>query len=131
MVALMMRRWVAGLLAVIGVVVGVGTLEYRHTYGTWWQTPERIPYCGRTFLAAKAGLSLAEVRRLESQVALPGDSPYPLITVGTVPPVVGQPLLASPTPEATGRRLGVTCAMGVYLKTGADSYTTYVISGGP
>jgi hypothetical protein len=63
--------------------------------------------------------------------SLPGDAPYPVLTVATVPPMVGQPLLAALTPEA--RRLGnhLPCAQGVYLKTGPDTYLRYGMVGGP
>lgn len=72
-----------------------------------------------------------EIEELESRTALPGDAPYPVVTVGKVPPILGQPLLAAVTPEAARRGLGLPCAMAVHLKTGADTYTSYGISGGP
>lgn len=118
---------VAGLL---GLLLVISTFGYRAAYGNWWQTPSRIPYCGRTYVAAKAGLTLDQVRALESHTALPGDRPYPLVSIGNAPPVVGGQMLAALTPEAQRRKLGVPCTMGLYLKTG-DRYTSYVIIGGP
>jgi hypothetical protein len=65
----------------------------------------------------------------EPELTAPG--PYPVVTVGKVPPIVAQPLLAAMTPQAARHRLGLPCTMGIYLKTGADAYTAYGPSGGP
>lgn len=105
-----------------------GVLAYRVAYGTWWGTPDHLSYCGRTYLRGTAGLTHAEIVGLRA--ALPGDAPYPVVAVATVPPVVGHPLLAAVTPQAERQRLGVPCTMAVYLKTGTDSYTGYALSGG-
>ena len=51
--------------------------------------------------------------------------------VAKIPPLVGRPVLASVTPEATRDRLRLPCAMVVYLETDADAYRPYVLSGGP
>lgn len=118
-------------MGVIASVAAIATLEYRHAYGTWWQEPERISYCGRTYLAGYSDLKLSDVQRFESRTALPGDKPYPLVSIGKTPPLVGQAMLAALTPESRQRQLGVPCTMGIYLQTGADSYTAYSISGGP
>lgn len=109
----------------------VGILGYRRVYGAWSHLPEHLSYCGRDYLRGTPALSRAEILRNESKTSLPGDALYPVVTVGKVPPIVGQPLLAAVTPEATRRRLGLPCAMGVYLKTGPDAYTAYGLSGGP
>ncbi len=137
-----MRNRLAGVLVAAnkGVLVGViiiavtaGTLGYRKVYGTWWpQTPERITYCGRIYETNHSlVLSRAGVTKGESKTSLPGDAPYPVVTVGRVPPVVGQPLLAAVTPEARRRGNDLPCAMGVFLKTGPDTYTGYGLLGGP
>ncbi len=120
-----------GLLTVLVLVPAGATLAYREAYGSWWQTPDRLGYCGRTYLRGTADLTRAEVSRNTSATALPGDSPYPLVNVATVPPVVGQPLLAAVTPQAERQRLDLPCAMVVYLKTGSDAYTAFGLSGGP
>ena len=126
----MMRRTGLTLAVLVGVLLVVSTSAYRYVYGSWWQTPERIPYCGRTYVAGTAGLTLADVRTRESKTALPGDRPYPLVSIGSAPPVVGGEMLAAVTPESQQRKSGVPCAMGLYLKTG-DRYTAYGITGGP
>lgn len=118
-------------LALVGAVLVVATVAYRLAYGTWWQAPERITYCDRTYMAGPHGLTLAAVRARESHTALPGDEPYPVVTIGKTPPLVGAEMLAAVTPEAQRQKLGVPCAMGIYLKTGDDAYTAYGLSGGP
>ena len=120
----------AAVVALSLVVAAAGTVGYRHAYGTWWQTPQRIGYCDRTYLGGTATISGAELRDRESATALPGDAPYALRVVGKVPPIVGQPLLAVVTPAAR-RTPGMPCTMGVYLQNGPDSYLAYGLSGGP
>ncbi len=127
----MKRRLMSTVVALTMIVATGATLGYRKAYWTWWQTPHRIVYCERVYLGGTTTHSRAEIEMLERATALPGDAPYPVVTVGKVPPIVGQPLLAAVIPEATRRKLGLPCSMGVYLKTGADTYTSYVISGGP
>ncbi len=124
-----MRHRLAGVAIVLSVVLaGGGLLAYRAAYGTWWGTPDHLSYCGRTYLRGTAGLTHAEIVGLRT--ALPGDAPYPVVAVATVPPVVGHPLIAAVTPQAERQRLGVPCAMAFYLKTGTDCYTGYALSGG-
>jgi len=118
-------------LALVGALLIVTTVAYRFAYGTWWQAPERIPYCNRTYVAGTPDLSLADIRRRESRTALPGDKPYPVMTIGKTPPILGAEMLAAVTPESQRQKLRVPCAMGIYLKTGDDSYAAYGISGGP
>lgn len=126
-----LRRVLRRILVVLVLLVLAATLAYRAAYGSWWSGPTRIEYCGRTYLAATSGLTLDEVRRRTSQTALPGDAPYPLEEVGTVPPVVGGALLAAVTPAERRAQLGVPCTMTVYLQTGEDRYREYPVSGGP
>jgi len=59
-------------------------------------------------------LSRAQIGRSESRTALPGDAPYPVRTVGMVPPIVGQPLRAAVTPAVVRHKLDppVPCSMG-------------------
>ena len=124
-----MRRRLASVVVLSVLLAAGATLAYRAAYGTWWGTPDHISYCGRTYLRGTAGLTRAEI--VGFGAALPGDAPYPVVTVATVPPVVGQPLVAALTPQAERQRLGVPCTMVVYLKTGTDAYTGYGLSGGP
>ena len=127
-----MKRLLAHVLVALIVIAALaGTLGYRKAYGTWWGAPERIDYCGRTYLHGYTGLNRATIEQRFAGASFPGDAPYPLVTVGKVPPVVGRPLLAAVVPEATRHRLGVPCTMGVYLQTGADEYTAYGLLGGP
>ena len=127
----MKRRLMSIVVALIMIVAIGASLGYRKAYWTWWQTPHRIVYCERIYLGGTTTHTRAEIEKLESTTALPGDTPYPVVTVGKVPPIVGQPLLAAVTPEAARHRLGLPCTMGIYLKTGADVYTAYGLSGGP
>ena len=127
----MMRRTGLTVAVLVGVLLVGSTAAYRYAYGSWWQTPEHISYCGRTYVAGTAGLTLADVRTRESRTALPGDHPYPLVGIGSAPPVVGGEMLAAVAPEAQRKKLGVPCAMGLYLTTGGDSYTAFGITGGP
>ncbi|GAA6527624.1 hypothetical protein IDVR_34220 [Intrasporangium sp. DVR] len=119
------------MLIFVGTLLMVTTATYRYAYGTWWQAPARIPYCGRTYIPVTAHLSLAEVRQRESQTALPGDQPYAVVPIGKAPPVLGAKMVAAVTPEAQREKLGVPCAMGLYVKTGDDEFTAYGITGGP
>jgi hypothetical protein len=129
---LVARRGVVGLAALATAACLVGMVAYRVTYGTFafWADPTRISWCGRDYLPGQHGLlSYAEVE--QRRAALSGDQPYPLAQVATVPPVVGDPVLASVTPQETRDRLRVPCAMVLYLQTGPDSYRPYELSGGP
>jgi hypothetical protein len=126
-----MRRWLRAVLVLVGTLLIVTTAAYRYAYGTWWRAPERIPYCGRTYIAVTPHLSLADIRQRESQTSLPGDQPYAVVPIGKAPPIVGAEMLAAVTPVAQREKLGVPCAMGLYVKTGDDQYTSYGITGGP
>jgi hypothetical protein len=120
-------------LVVAVVAAGViGLLAYRVTYGTFafWGEPPRISWCGRDYLPG-SGNVLTRAAVEQQRAALPGDQPYPVVQVAIVPPIIGHPVLASVTPQATRDRLGVPCAMVLYLQTGPDSYRPYVLSGGP
>lgn len=121
------------LLGMLILAVGAGTFGYRKAYGSWWpQTPDRVTYCGRTYETNHSlVLSRDGVTKSEGKTSLPGDAPYPVVTVAKVPPLVGQPLLAAVTPEARRRGNNLPCAMGVYLKTGPDTYLAYGMLGGP
>ena len=128
----MRRRLVGTTVALVVLVVmasAAGILGYRKAYGTWLQTPDRINFCERQFLRGTPGLTRAEISQWESTAS--GGNSSPVETVGLVPPLVGQPLLAALTPRATQHDLGAPCTMVVYLKTGADTYTAYGLSGGP
>ena len=127
-----MWRKAASLAAALVLAGTAGTaVAYRKAYGTWWGTPQRIGYCERTYLRGEGPISRAQMQQRESHTGLPGQPSYPPVRVATVPPVLGRPLLAAVTPQATRARLGVPCAMGVYLQTGVSSYTAYGLSGGP
>ncbi|WP_407343657.1 hypothetical protein [Pengzhenrongella phosphoraccumulans] len=127
----MKRRSATAVVALTLVVAAAGTASYRYAYGTWWQTPQRISYCDRTYLRGTAVRSGAEIRQIESTTTLNGDAPYMLEVVGKVPPVIGQPLLAVVPPDAKRANPALPCSMGIYLKNGPDSYLAYGLSGGP
>ena len=127
----MKHRLAAAIVALTLVVAATGTVSYRYAYGTWWQTPQRIGYCDRTYLGGTAVRSGAEIRQVESATALPGDAHYTLEVVGKVPPIIGQTLLAVVTPDAKRGNPALPCSMGIYLQAGPDSYLAYGLSGGP
>jgi hypothetical protein len=129
------RKLAGFALALILVVATVGTLGYRLAYGTWWQAPQHIAYCDRTYEAGNTPpLSLAQIEKSENKTSLAsGATPDPVVAVGHVPPVVGRPLLAAAAPKVTRREgePGAPCSMAVFLRTGSDAYTSYSIVGGP
>jgi hypothetical protein len=102
---------------------------YRAAYGTfaWWRPPARISWCGRNYLPSN-GPTLSRSGVEQRRESLIGDAPYPMITVGRLPPLVGRPVLASLNPGAVGDE---PCAMAVYVEIGPDAYRQYEISGGP
>lgn len=130
-IAAMVRRWATAVLALAAVLLVAGTGAYRYTYGSWWQSPQRIPYCGRTYMPGASDLSLADIRQRASRTALSGEASDPLISIGKTPPVFGADMLAVVTPEAQRQQLGIPCTMALYLKTGNDQYRAYGLSGGP
>ena len=130
----MIRRAIAVLVVMLFVAAGVVWVQYRMAYGTfaWWQIPPRISWCGRHYLPA-GGRLLTRAEIAAQPVGLPGEGPYPVVTVAHVPPLNGRPVLAARTPESSRRRVEppLPCAMGVFLQTGTDQYLAYTISGGP
>jgi len=126
-----MKQPLVSIVVALVIVVATAVTLSRNGIGTWWPTPDHVTYCGRTYQRGTHGLSRAEIDKLESKTALPGDAPYPAVTVGRFPPIVGPPMLAAVTPLARRQGFGLPCSMGVYLKTGADAYTAYGLSGGP
>ena len=126
-------RRVAVVLTVTLVLCGVGgALAYRKAYGTfaWWRDPARISWCGRVYLRSDGPL-LTRTAVERQRASLPGDEPYPVTAVATIPPLFGHPVLAAVTPQATREAMHLPCAMVIYLETGPDAYRPYVISGGP
>lgn len=127
----MARRLAGTLVVLIIMVAAVATLGYRKAYGSWWQAPEHIAYCDRTFDNVHGPvLSRAEVDKYVNHNHLAGEGPFPVVTVG-IPPIVGLPLMASISPEASPDGRVQSCRMDVYLKTGDDAYSLYFASGGP
>lgn len=126
-----MRRRLVATVAVLCVTLAAGgAVAHRVAYGTWSGAPDHITFCERTYLRGAPGLTRAEI--VGFGAALPGDAPYLVATVATIPPVIGQPLIAAPAPLGEQQRQpGVPCAMAVYLKTSDDAYTGYGLDGGP
>lgn len=120
-----MRRR-ASIRVVVGLLVlGSGlTLAYRKAYGTWWQRPEKLAWCDRTYVHYRQDAPLF------SRAQIDRSAPSPVVRVGTVPPLVGRPLIASVTPDSD-RASGGPCSMAVFLETGEDTYAAYSLSGGP
>jgi hypothetical protein len=121
-----------GVVVASAVACASAAFAYRTAYGTfaWWRQPARISWCGRVYLPS-SGPNLIRSAVEQQRASLPGDAPYPVVTVTRLPPLVGRPVLASVTPEASRHRLHLPCAMTVYLETGPDAYRPYVLSGGP
>jgi hypothetical protein len=141
------RRIAVGTVAALVMATLTTVFAYRYAYGTfaWWHGPERISWCGRTYLAGngtpqtRSAIEQREGDALAAQVETmtpalramyvrghPNDPP-PLTEVARVPPLVGGLLLAS----VTGSGRDVPCAMVLYLEVDPDAYRTYGISGGP
>jgi hypothetical protein len=121
------------ILAALLILAGLGgAVAYGTSYGTlaWWSDPAKITWCGRVYLPS-TGPTVSRATVEQQRASLPGDQPYPVTEVTRVPPLIGRAVLASVTPPATRERLGIPCAMVVYLDEGADSYRPYVLSGGP
>src|SRR5947199_5491830 len=99
------RSIVVATLAVLALAGGAVALTYHDLYGRtqWWRPPAWITWCARQYRPAGSPIDRAAVEPRRG--ALPGDTPYPVTTVGRVPPVVGRPLLASVTPQAERARL--------------------------
>ena len=64
-----MNHRLAGVVVALTVILAAaGTLGYRKAYGTWWQTPQRIACCERTYETGSGpALSRAEIERRESK----------------------------------------------------------------
>jgi hypothetical protein len=119
------------LVSLVALLALTGALASRAAYGNFapWQRPAHLSWCARVYLPSDGPtLTRAEVELRRGQ--LPGDEPYPVVEVTQVPPLVGRPVLASVTPPQR-QRLGVPCAMAIYLQVGPDSYVSYGLSGGP
>lgn len=116
---------------IAGAMLMLTTVAYRSAYGSWWQAPERISYCGRTYLLGTTDLSLADIQERLGQAGLSDDGSNRLAVVGKAPPIIGPPMLAVVTPEEERQKHGVPCTMALYLETGEDEYTAYGLSGGP
>jgi hypothetical protein len=116
-------------------VVGASSLAYRRAYGTWWQTPDRISYCDRTYAASfvPVVLTRAEVESRAGSSRPAKDVDRTLRVVATVPPlpIVGKPVLAVVAPALDRETKGLPCTTALYLQTGADSYLPFHLSGGP
>jgi len=111
------------------IIVALAAVVYRAVYGSW-NVPATVDHCDRSYRRGDDSLTLDEVQARESQTALPGDSPYPVVEVGHAPPLLGRQILAARTPE-NRRDQQLPCAMAIYLKSGDDNYTSYELQGGP
>ena len=122
-------------MALVLAVVGASGLAYRRAYGTWWQTPNRISYCDRTYAASSVPVALtrAEVESRATNSRPAKDVDRTLRVVATVPPlpVVGKPVLAVVAPALDRETKGLPCTMALYLQTGTDSYLPFRLVGGP
>ncbi len=130
----LVRRWRTALVVVIVLtllLVAGGFLWYRVVYHSFavGSAPPRITYCGRDYQDGGTTLTRAQIE--SQQVALPGDPPYQLSSIGDIVPVLGWPLWAKLTPQDRRAQLGLPCTMGIYLQQGPDSYLSYGLLGGP
>jgi len=119
--------------ALVVAVIGAASVAYRRAYGTWWQTPQRISFCDRTYVAAESPVLLtrAEVESRAGSLWAITDVDRTLRVVATVPPlpVVGKPVLAVVAPPLARQDKGLPCAMALYLQMGADRYVPFLLSG--
>lgn len=121
------------LLALLGGVTWV-LVEVRTSTGDWWPaaTPQRLDYCGRRYLPEGVHVS---GRGIAAQAArtdpLDGSVAAPAERVGTASLIDRRAVWASVEPGATRARLGIPCAMGIYLQVGPDDYIPYGLTGGP
>src|SRR5262249_34873197 len=116
------------LVPIVTLAVVAGFVWYRITLGSTARTdrPERINWCDRTYLGGYDSVTRAQIEAEEA--ALPGDRPYPVVTVTHLG---GRPVLAAVTPEARRQPSHLPCTMVLYLETAPDRYAPYVLSGGP
>ena len=120
--------WAALLLAAVAVMAGGGWAAwYRSAYHVWpgQSVPPRIHWCGRDYdRAPGSGVSAGTARE-----ELGGR----LQPVMSIPPIDSHEVFASPAAAAKqgGQRAGTLpgCATLIYLRTGADSYLAYELSG--
>ena len=116
---------------VIGTVAAV-SLAYQRAYGTWWQTPQRISFCDRTYVTAESPVLLtrAEVESRVGSLGANDDVDRTLRVVATVPPlpVVGKPVLAVVVNPLDREEKGLPCTAALYLQMGADRYLRFGLS---
>jgi hypothetical protein len=109
----------------------VATLATDVSYGTplWWSNPSRLHWCGRSYAETSTHLQRSDIP--EGQ--LPGDKPYVVSAIGTIPPVVGRQILAAVTPKTSRDRFSppLPCTMALYLQSPGHGYVVYGIEGGP
>ena len=115
-------------------VIGAASVAYQRAYGTWWQTPERISFCDRTYVAAETPVLLtrAEVESRVGSLGANDDIDRTLRVVATVPPlpVVGKPVLAVVVNPLDREEKGLPCTAALYLQMGADRYVRFGLSSG-
>jgi hypothetical protein len=113
-------------------VIAAASLAYQRAYGTWWQTPERISFCDRTYVAAELPMLLtrAEVESRVGSLGANDDTDRTLRVVATVPPlpVVGKPVLAVVVNPLDREEKGLPCTAALYLQMGADRYLRFGLS---
>jgi hypothetical protein len=111
--------------AAIAVVIVAGgfTVWYRATYHAMpGQQVPSVHWCGRYYQIEGPSQTWRQATAQEQR---------PIPAVGHYPPLVwwGQELFAvSPRPVHSP---GEPCATVIYLRTGQNSYQTYVLEGGP
>ena len=122
-------------MALVAGVIGAASIAYRRAYGTWWQTPQRISFCDRTYASSDLPVLLtrAEVESRVGSLGANNDVDRTLRVVATVPPlpIVGKPVLAVVVPPLDREEKGLPCTMALYLQIGADRYVPFPLSGGP
>ena len=129
------RRWIIRIALLIGVsIIGVAlaaagytAIHNRATFGTFYTTgaPPRIEWCGRRYYPGTRTVTLADVQANLARSGLTG-----LTQVDSTPsglPIVGN--VMSPA-ERVSYHTNI-CTMELWVKTGADSYLGYGLSGGP
>ena len=118
----MLRFFAKGTAVTLAVLVIGAFVSSVATFRTpeWWGEPWRLHWCGRDYARSPKLVTRSQIHA----GSLPGDKPYKVRRIGSLPPIIGRPVLASVTPDK--RRQSITpplpCTMELYLRTSSGKY---------